>query len=86
MADQPPPIQFEDIPLAHARQLTRGPRKDPEIYHSRFAHFLDGFQHCRKVLKIQCLPELTVLRGMCSAGTIDPSPSLTVAVVLYEGL
>jgi hypothetical protein len=32
MAQQTPPIQFEDIPLAHARQLTRGPRMDPEIY------------------------------------------------------
>jgi hypothetical protein len=34
MADQTPPIEFEYIPLAHARQLTRGPRMDPEIYHA----------------------------------------------------
>ena len=32
MADQTPPIEFEYIPLAHARQLTRGPRLDPELY------------------------------------------------------
>jgi hypothetical protein len=32
MAEQKSPIEFEDIPLAHARQLTRGPRMDPELY------------------------------------------------------
>jgi hypothetical protein len=32
MADQTSPIEFEYIPLAYARQLTRGPRLDPELY------------------------------------------------------
>lgn len=32
MAQQPPPIHFEDIPLAQARTMSRGPRMDPELY------------------------------------------------------
>ena len=32
MAQQPPPIQFEDLPLAYARILGRGPRMDPALY------------------------------------------------------
>jgi len=32
MAQQPPPIDFEDIPLAQARTMGRGPRMDPELY------------------------------------------------------
>ena len=32
MAQQPPPIHFEDIPLAEARTMGRGPRMDPELY------------------------------------------------------
>jgi precorrin-4 methylase len=31
MAEQPP-IHFEDIPLAEARTMGRGPRMDPELY------------------------------------------------------
>jgi hypothetical protein len=34
MAQQPPAIHFEDIPLAQARTMTRGPRMDPELYHA----------------------------------------------------
>lgn len=34
MAEPLPPIQFEDIPLAEARSLGRGPRMDPELYHA----------------------------------------------------
>jgi hypothetical protein len=34
MAQQPPPIHFEDIPLAEARTMSRGPRMDPELYHA----------------------------------------------------
>jgi hypothetical protein len=34
MAQQPPPIYFEDIPLAQARAMGRGPRMDPELYHT----------------------------------------------------
>jgi hypothetical protein len=32
MAQQAPPIHFEDIPLAQARAMGRGPRMDPELY------------------------------------------------------
>jgi hypothetical protein len=32
MAQQPPAIHFEDIPLAEARTMGRGPRMDPELY------------------------------------------------------
>jgi hypothetical protein len=32
MAQEPPAIHFEDIPLAEARTMGRGPRMDPELY------------------------------------------------------
>ena len=33
MADeQPPPIQFEDVPLDEARRMGRGPRMEPMLY------------------------------------------------------
>jgi hypothetical protein len=33
MADeQPPSVQFEDVPLDEARRMGRGPRMDPELY------------------------------------------------------
>jgi len=34
MAQEPPPIQFDDIPLDEARTMGRGPRMDPELYHA----------------------------------------------------
>jgi hypothetical protein len=34
MAEPLPPIHFEDIPLAEARSLGRGPRMNPELYHA----------------------------------------------------
>jgi precorrin-4 methylase len=34
MAEQSPSIQFEDIPLAEAHTMGRGPRMDPELYHA----------------------------------------------------
>jgi hypothetical protein len=34
MADQSSPILFEDIPLAEARTMGRGPRMDPELYYA----------------------------------------------------
>jgi hypothetical protein len=34
MAQQPPAIHFEDIPLAEARTMGRGPRMDPELYYA----------------------------------------------------
>jgi hypothetical protein len=32
MAQQPPAITFEDIPLDEARRIGRGPRMDPALY------------------------------------------------------
>jgi hypothetical protein len=32
MAEQPPFIQFEDVPLEEARRMGRGPRMDPQLY------------------------------------------------------
>ena len=32
MAEQPPPIQFEDVPLDEARRMGRGPRMEPMLY------------------------------------------------------
>ncbi len=32
MAQQSPPIQFEDIPIEEARRMGRGPRMDPQLY------------------------------------------------------
>jgi hypothetical protein len=34
MAEPPPTIQFEDIPLAEARTMGRGPRMNLELYHA----------------------------------------------------
>jgi hypothetical protein len=32
MAQRPPTIEFEDVPLDEARRMSRGPRMDPELY------------------------------------------------------
>jgi hypothetical protein len=32
MAEQPPRMQFEDVPLEGARRMGRGPRMDPQLY------------------------------------------------------
>ena len=32
MAEPPPPIQFEDVPLDQARRMGRGPRMEPMLY------------------------------------------------------
>jgi hypothetical protein len=32
MAEPPPPIQFEDVPLNDARRMSRGPRMEPMLY------------------------------------------------------
>ncbi len=34
MADQSPPIYFEDIPLDEARRRSQSPRMDPELYNA----------------------------------------------------
>jgi hypothetical protein len=35
MADQSPPLQFEDVPLDEARRMGRGPRMEPMRYETR---------------------------------------------------
>src|ERR687895_1475310 len=32
MAESPPPIQFEDVPIDEARRMGRGPRMEPMLY------------------------------------------------------
>jgi hypothetical protein len=32
MAEQPPTLEFEDVPLDHARLMGRGPRMEPMLY------------------------------------------------------
>jgi hypothetical protein len=32
MAEQSPPIEFEDVPLDEARRMGRGPRMEPMLY------------------------------------------------------
>ncbi len=32
MAEQPPSIRFEDVPLDEARRMSRGPRMEPMLY------------------------------------------------------
>jgi hypothetical protein len=32
MAEQPPSLQFEDVPLDEARRMSRGPRMEPMLY------------------------------------------------------
>jgi hypothetical protein len=34
MAERPPTIEFEDMPLDQARGMSRGPRMDPELSHA----------------------------------------------------
>ena len=34
MADRPYTLEFEDVPLDEACRMSRGPRMDPELYHT----------------------------------------------------
>jgi hypothetical protein len=55
MAQQVPPIHFEDIPLAEARTMGRGPRMDPELYQA----FKDKIQSLDNAATRLTLPEGT---------------------------
>jgi len=55
MAQQVPPIHFEDIPLAQARTMGRGPRMDPELYQA----FKDKIQSLDNTATRLTLPEGT---------------------------
>ena len=55
MAQHVPPIHFEDIPLAEARTMGRGPRMDPELYQA----FKDKIQSLDNTATRLTLPEGT---------------------------
>jgi hypothetical protein len=55
MAQQHPTIEFEDIPLAQARTMGRGPRMDPELYQA----FKDKIQSLDTTATRLTLPEGT---------------------------
>ena len=55
MAQEPPAIYFEDIPLAEARTMGRGPRMDPELYHA----FKEKIQSLDNMAACLTLPEGT---------------------------
>jgi hypothetical protein len=55
MAQHVPPIHFEDLPLAQARTMGRGPRMDPELYQA----FTDKIQSLDNTATRVTLPEGT---------------------------
>jgi hypothetical protein len=55
MAEQSPPIHFEDLPLAEARRLGRGPRMDPKLYQA----FKENIQSLNNTATRLTLPEGT---------------------------
>jgi hypothetical protein len=60
MAQEPAAIHFEDIPLAEARTMGRGPRMDPELYHA----FKEKIQSLDSTAARLTLPEGTSLTTM----------------------
>jgi hypothetical protein len=60
MAQEPPAIHFEDIPLAEARTMSRGPRMDPELYHA----FKEKIESLGNTATRVTLPEGTSLTTM----------------------
>jgi hypothetical protein len=60
MVQQPSPIHFEDIPLAQARTMGRGPRMDPELYQA----FKEKIQSLDNTATRFTLPEGTSLTTM----------------------
>jgi hypothetical protein len=55
MAHQPSPIHFEDIPLAQACTMGRGPRMDPALYQA----FMEKIQSLDNTATRMTLPEGT---------------------------
>ena len=53
MAQEPPAIHFEDIPLAEARTMGRSPRMDPALYQA----FKDKIQSLDNTATRLMLPE-----------------------------
>jgi hypothetical protein len=60
MAQQPPTIEFQDIPLDEARRMGRGPRMDPELYNA----LKDKIQSLDATAARMSVPESTSLTTM----------------------
>ena len=59
MAEPPPPIQFEDVPLDDARRMSRGPRMEPMLYDT-LRHKLQSLS--TDATRIHLGPEITPTR------------------------
>jgi hypothetical protein len=68
MAQQMPPIHFDDIPIAEARTMGRGPRMDPELYQA----FKDKLQSLDNTATRLTLPEGTSPTTMKTAFSAWP--------------
>jgi hypothetical protein len=59
MAEQPPAIQFEDVPIEEARHMGRGPRMEPMLY-GTLRHKLQSLSS--EATRIHLGPEITPAR------------------------
>jgi hypothetical protein len=59
MAEPPPPIQFEDVPLDEARRMGRGPRMEPMLYET-LRHKIQSLS--TDATRIHLGPEMTPTR------------------------
>ena len=59
MADESPPIQFEDVPLDQARLMGRGPRMEPMLYDT-LRHKIQSLSS--EATRIRLGPEITPQR------------------------
>jgi hypothetical protein len=59
MAEQPPSVQFEDVPLDDARRMSRGPRMEPMLYET-LRHKIQALSG--EATRIHLGPEITPTR------------------------
>jgi hypothetical protein len=59
MAEQPPSVQFEDVPLEEARRMGRGPRMEPMLYET-LRHKIQSLS--TEAVRIHLGPEITPTR------------------------
>jgi hypothetical protein len=59
MAEQPPSVQFEDVPLEEARRMGRGPRIEPMLYET-LRHKIQSLS--TEAVRIHLGPEITPTR------------------------
>jgi hypothetical protein len=59
MAEQPPSVQFEDVPLEEARRMGRGPRMEPMLYET-LRHKIQSLS--TDATRIHLGPEITPTR------------------------